>query len=106
MKWIAVILLVIVGVLAAIVAFEYFTVPIHALPSFIPGRHHGRGHYRKRGAEAALVAFVAFVVAGYLAYRVNRSQKLSTSSAASNDVSSDQLLSATPPATSGPQVEE
>ena len=69
MKWIWVIVLVIVGVLAAIVAFEYLTVSIHNLPSYIPGRHRGRGHYHKRGAGAALVALVAFVGAGFLTYR-------------------------------------
>ena len=36
MKWVLVIVLAIIGVLAAIVAIEYFVVPIHSLPSFIP----------------------------------------------------------------------
>ena len=51
MKWVGVIILVVVGLLAAFVAIEYFTVQIHALPSFIPGRVALKyGHYRKRGA--------------------------------------------------------
>ncbi|MGH9207018.1 MAG: hypothetical protein ACRD1G_10740, partial [Acidimicrobiales bacterium] len=71
MKWIWVIVLVIIGALAAFVAIEYFTVSIHALPSYIPGHkvghgHYGGGHYRKRGAAAAVVAFVALAGAGYL----------------------------------------
>lgn len=77
MKWIGVILLVILGALATYVAIEYFTVAIHALPSYIPGHkavglhgHPARGHYRKRGAVAAVIALVAFVIAGFLAYRI------------------------------------
>ncbi len=81
MKWIGVILLVILGALATYVAIEYFTVAIHALPSYIPGHktatagHHYRGHYRKRGAVAAVIALVAFVIAGFLAYRIVQADK-------------------------------
>jgi hypothetical protein len=74
MKWVGVIILVIVGILAALVAVEYLTVSIHAVPSFL-GRHPGRGHYRKRGAGAALVALIAFVVAGYLIFRIRSADK-------------------------------
>jgi hypothetical protein len=74
MKWIWVIVLVIVGILAAAVSIEYFTVSIHALPSFM-GQHHGRGHYRKRGAGAALIALVAFVGAGFLFFRIRSADK-------------------------------
>jgi len=69
MKWIWVIVLVVVGALAAFVAVEYLTTSIHNLPSYIPGRHPGRGHYRKRGAGAALVALLAFAGAGFLTFR-------------------------------------
>jgi len=92
MKWIGVIVLVIVGALAAYVAIEYFTVAIHALPSYIPGHktavagHHYRGHYRKRGAVAAVIALVAFVVAGFLAYRIVKADK-----AAAQGVPADSL---------------
>jgi uncharacterized membrane protein YidH (DUF202 family) len=98
MKWIYVIVLVIVGVLAAIVAIEYFTVSIHALPSFL-GRHHGRGHYHKRGAVAAFIAFVAFVAAGYLAYRITRSTRTQAAvpaGAVAGGQSSGQILSSDP----------
>jgi uncharacterized membrane protein YidH (DUF202 family) len=78
MKWISVIVLAIIGVLAAIVAIEYFTVSIHALPSIL-GPHHGRGHYHKRGAIAAVIAFVALVAAGFLAYRITRSSRTQAS---------------------------
>jgi hypothetical protein len=61
--------LVIVGVIAAVYAFEYLTVSIHALPSWVPGKHHGRGHYHKRGAVLAVVAVACFGAAGYLIYR-------------------------------------
>jgi heme A synthase len=82
MKWIWVILLVIVGALATYVAVEYLTVSIHSLPSFLPGHelmvhgHKARGHEHKRGAIAAFIALVAFVAAGYLAYRNVRADKV------------------------------
>ncbi len=98
MKWIWVILLVIVGILASIVAIEYLTVSIHALPSYIPGRKAGRGHYNKRGAGAALVAFIAFVAAGYLTYRNLRTQPTASTASPTpappaRGASADQLLS-------------
>ena len=101
MKWLGVIVLVIVGALAAYVAVEYFTVGIHALPSYIPGHkaavpgHLYRGHYRKRGAVAALVALVCFVVAGLLAYRIVRSDKQPVTRVAAPE---------TPAATSADQI--
>jgi hypothetical protein len=82
MKWVGVIILAVVGVLAAIVAIEYFTVAIHALPSYIPGHVAGKyGHYRKRGAAAALIAIVAFGLAAFLAVRIRRSEQAPTVSA-------------------------
>ncbi len=108
MKWIWVIVLAIIGILAAIVAIEYFVVPIHSLPSYIPGyHHHKRGHYHKRGAIAALIAVIALGAAGYLAYRFAR-PKPSEPFASSNDAplaegsSADQLLSEPPPSGSAP----
>ena len=81
MKWFWVIVLVVVGILAALVAVEYLTVSIHAVPSFL-GRRHGRGHFRKRGAAAAFIAVVAFVGAGYLIYRTRRADKLALAASA------------------------
>jgi uncharacterized membrane protein YidH (DUF202 family) len=100
MKWIWVILLVIIGVIAAIVAVEYLTVSIHALPSWIPGhKAHGKGHYHKRGAIAAVIAFVAFVVAGYLTYRFMQARPAtaSTTDTTGSPGSTDQLLSSPQP---------
>jgi uncharacterized membrane protein required for colicin V production len=87
MKWIAVIVLAIIGILAAFVAIEYLTVAIHALPSYIPGAKpgHAHGHYRKRGALAALIALIAFVVAGVLAYRIVKSDRAGAPVAAPAD---------------------
>ena len=108
MKWIWVIVLVIIAGLAAFVAIEYFTVSIHSLPSYIPGHkpahgHYGGGHYRKRGAGAAVVAFVALVGAGYLTYRNLQGQKPAAARPATKDGSSvDQLLSSPPPEPGGP----
>ena len=91
MKWVLVIVLAIIGVLAAIVAIEYFVVPIHSLPSFIPGRHATAGHYRKRGAVAALIAVVALVAAGLLAARFRR-EDAATAPAPASASTADQLL--------------
>jgi len=66
---VGVIVLIIVGVIAAVYAFEYLTVSIHVLPSWVPGKHHGRGHYHKRGAIFAVIAVACFGGAGYLIYR-------------------------------------
>jgi hypothetical protein len=69
MKWIGLIVLAIIGVLAAIAAVEYLTLPIHSLPSILGGKHV-RGHYHKRGYAAVAVAVVAFGGAIYLALRI------------------------------------
>lgn len=90
MKWIPVIILIIVAGLAAFVAFEYFTVAIHALPSYIPGHestvhghhHPPRGHYRKRGAVAAVIAVILLVIAGWLTVRITRADKAAPSTPA------------------------
>lgn len=89
MKWIPVIILLVLAGLAAFVAVEYFTVAIHALPSYIPGHkgtlpghHHGaRGHYRKRGAVAAVIAVIFLAIAGWLAVRNRRSDRTSGTTA-------------------------
>jgi hypothetical protein len=73
MKWVAIIL-VVVGVLAGIVAIEYFTVSIHSLPAFLGGKphHHVRGHYHKRGAIAAVIAIAALASGIYLLLKVRK----------------------------------
>jgi hypothetical protein len=68
MKWLWVAILVVVGAIAAYVSIEYLTVGFHHLPSYL-GHHKGKGHYRKRGVVAAVVAILALVGAGYLTYR-------------------------------------
>ncbi len=76
MKWIGVIVLAIIGILAAIVAVLYLTEPIHALPAMLGGKtalvhgHKPRGHYHKRGYAAVVVAVVALGGAAYWAYRI------------------------------------
>jgi hypothetical protein len=70
MKWFWIILLLVVGIIAAVFAFEYLTVGIGHLPSWVPGHAaHKRGHERKRGAVAAVVALAAFIGAGFLIYK-------------------------------------
>ena len=79
--------MIILGALATYVAIEYFTVAIHALPSYIPGHkatvpghHPPRGHYRKRGAIAAVIALASFVIAGFLAFRIVRADRAAAAS--------------------------
>lgn len=95
MKWIGVAALVLVGLISAFFAIEYFTVQIHALPSFVPGHGpaYAHGHYTKRGIAAAVVAGVCFVAAAVLAVRFQRQ------SSTPADKSAGDLLSggATPP---------
>jgi hypothetical protein len=62
-KWLVSGIFAIVGLVALAVAVIYLTVPIHSLPSFIPGQHSGAGTYHKRGALAAVVAVVLLVIA-------------------------------------------
>jgi hypothetical protein len=70
-KWIGVIILGVVGVLLAIVAIEYLTEPISKVPHFLGG-HHVRGHFRRRGEAAAVLAVIALAGAGYLAYTITK----------------------------------
>ena len=73
-----IILLVVVGIVAAVFAFEYLSHSIYHLPTWVPGNAHGhltkngkpvRGKESKRGYVAAVVAVLAFVGAGWLIYK-------------------------------------
>jgi hypothetical protein len=70
MKWLPVAVLAVIGLIAAFVAIEYVTVPIHNLPSYIPGRRAVNGHYHVRAAFVGLVAIVALVASAILAIRI------------------------------------
>jgi hypothetical protein len=72
MKWIWIAVLIVVGVIAGILAFEYLTNSIGQLPSWVPGHvsvRKTRGHMHKRGYAAAIVAVGAFAGAGWLIYK-------------------------------------
>jgi hypothetical protein len=109
MKWIGVIVLAIIGILAAIAAVEYLTLPIHSLPSMLGGKtavvhgHHVRGHYHKRGYAAVVVAILALGGAIYWAIRI-RAQGASGTTApvaantAAPSASADSLLAEPAPA--------
>jgi hypothetical protein len=109
MKWIGVIVLAIIGILAAIAAVEYLTLPIHSLPSMLGGKtnlvhgHHVRGHYHKRGYAAVVVAILALGGAIYWAIRI-RAQGASGTAApvkagtAAPTSSADSLLAQPAPA--------
>jgi len=76
MKWLWIILLAVVGVIAAVFAFEYLTVGIGHLPSWVPGHApHKRGHEHKRGYLAALIAIAAFAGSGWLLYKKIQADK-------------------------------
>ncbi len=62
-RWAISAILAVLGVLALVVAVIYLTVPIHSLPSFIPGKHPVNGHYHKRGAIAAVIGIVLLAIA-------------------------------------------
>ncbi len=95
-KWIWVIILLVLAGLAAFVAVEYFTTAIHALPSYIPGQKHGRGHYRKRGAGAAVIAFILLVIAGIVSLRIINQEKQRNPRPVAPAPTSDDLLSSSP----------
>jgi uncharacterized membrane protein YidH (DUF202 family) len=107
MKWIGVAVLAVIGIIAAFVAIEYLVVPIHSLPTFLPGHKNINGHYHKRGAVAAVVALVALGGAVLLAIRFTRPESeraaavpAPTAPVGSASGSVDDLLGAPSPAPS------
>jgi uncharacterized protein YxeA len=97
MKWLWIIVLVVVGIIAAVFAFEYLTVGIGHLPTWVPGHvtpkalpasgkcpgvlhmkgnHcYATGHSHKRGALAAVIALAAFVGAGWMIYKNQQAER-------------------------------
>jgi uncharacterized membrane protein len=74
------VILLIVGILALVVAVIYLTTSIHALPSFIPGKHIGaNGHYHKRGAIAAVIGIVLIAIGAVVGLRGRRQVTTPTS---------------------------
>lgn len=71
-KWIAVIALFVVGILAAIVAIDWLTQPIHSVPSYLGGEAHKHGHFRRRGEALIVGAIIVLAVAIYLTIRFRR----------------------------------
>jgi len=107
MKWIGVIALTVVGILAAFVAIEYLTLPIHSLPAYLGGKH-ARGHYQRRGSALLVLALVAFGGAAYWAVRIRRADRAAEApapgdSAAAQAGSADALLSSPGSAPEAPQ---
>ena len=68
-RWVVCGILAVLGVLALVVAVIYFTVPIHSIPSFIPGKHPVNGHYHKRAAVAAVIGIVLLAIAAVIGLR-------------------------------------
>ena len=96
MKWLWIILLIVVGIIAAVFAYEYLTVGIGHLPSWVPGHVatkapvdgkcsagyklkdgicYATGRAHKRGYLAAIIAVAAFVGAGFLIYKNSQDAK-------------------------------
>ncbi len=104
LKWIGVIVLAVIGILAAIAGIEYLTHPIHTLPSILGGKNI-RGHYHKRGYAAIVVAVVALGAAVYLITRsrlAGMSGGATSAKPAGPQSSADSLLSAPGPAPEEP----
>ena len=107
-KWIGVIALTVVGILAAIVAIEYLTLPIHSVPTFLGGKHV-RGHYQRRGSALLVLALVAFGGAAYWAVRIRRAERAGdaptvTAGAVAQAGSADSLLAKAEEAPQAPQA--
>ena len=71
-RWVVCGIFAVLGVLALVVAVIYLTVPIHSIPSFIPGKHPVNGHYHKRGAVAAVIGIVLLAIAVVVGLRSRR----------------------------------
>jgi hypothetical protein len=94
MKWLPVVVLAVIGVVAGFVCIEYLTVSIHQLPGYIPGNRPVNGHYHLRGAIAGFIALVALVGAAIMTVRIARPKSEAPKVAATPEVplSTDQLL--------------
>lgn len=58
------VVLVVLGILAAVVGIIYVVEPIHALPSFFPGHAaHGQIHHHTRGYIAIAVGIILMIIA-------------------------------------------
>jgi hypothetical protein len=68
-KWAVSAIFAIVGILAIVVAVIYVAVPIHSLPSFIPGKHPVGGHYHKRALLIGVIGVVLLLIAGFVGSR-------------------------------------
>jgi hypothetical protein len=71
-KWAVGAILAVVGILAIAVAVIYVAIPIHSLPSFIPGKHPVNGHYHKRAAIAGVIGIVLLAISGVIVLRSRR----------------------------------
>jgi len=65
-------ILAILGILGIVVAIIYVAIPIHSLPSFIPGKHAVNGHYHKRAALSGVIGIVLLALAAVVAFRTRR----------------------------------
>jgi uncharacterized membrane protein len=80
-RWVVAVIFAVVGVLALVVAVIYLTVPIHSIPSFMPGKRSVGGTYHKRGALVAVVGIVLLAIAAFVGLGARRSAGASVGSA-------------------------
>ena len=66
------VILAVLGILGIVVAIIYVAIPIHSLPSFIPGKHAVNGHYHKRAALSGVIGIVLLALAAVVAFRTRR----------------------------------
>lgn len=72
LRWLGVVALGIVGAALAAAAVAYLALPAHSLPGFLPGHGLAKGRHRSWGAGAAVLAVIAWALAGGLGWSARR----------------------------------
>jgi hypothetical protein len=72
-KWVVCVVLAVLGVIALIYAVIYLAVPIHSLPSFVPGKRPVDGHYHKRALLAGVIGVVLLAISAFVGLGARRS---------------------------------
>jgi hypothetical protein len=71
-KWAIAAVCGVLGIIGIIYAVIYLAVPIHSLPSIVPGKTNTTGHYHKRAFAAAVIGIVLLAIAAYLGVTARR----------------------------------
>jgi hypothetical protein len=79
-KWVISVICGVLGIIAIIYAVIYLAIPIHSLPSFVPGKKVGAGHYHKRALLCAVIGIVLLAIAAYVGMTARRSSAVTDGS--------------------------